>query len=501
MKKYISLLGLTFCLTTMQAQDVSDAFRYAQDDLNGTARFRAMGGAFGALGGDMSAINVNPAGSAIFANNQITGSLTSFNTRNNSDYFGKKTTESSSDLNINQLGGVFVFENNSGSSNWKKFSIGLNYENTNNFDNKLYSGGYNPSKSGTQFFINNANGIKLNVLEDYYYNELNYTEQQASLAYQTYLISPVTSSPNNISYFPNITGTGNFYQENEIISTGYNGKFTFNAAAQYGDFLYLGLNLNSHFTDYRRSTNFYEDYDQATGSNPTVGIQRFRFNNDLYTYGNGFSFKIGAIIKPIKEFRIGLALESATWYTLNDELSQKLTTDCANCPKPSYVEDPKVTNVYDPYKIQTPAKITGSLAYIFGKIALISFDYSVKDYTGTKFKPENDAYFKPLNQTIAKNARSQTSEYRLGAEYRIKQFSIRGGYRFEQSPYKDSVTIGNLTSYSGGVGYNFGGTKLDLSYSTSQRDYNQQFFSQGMTDSAKINAKNNNLTVTLSFEL
>jgi hypothetical protein len=38
--------------------------RYSQDNLNGTARFRAMG-AFGALGGDLSSLNVNPAGSAI----------------------------------------------------------------------------------------------------------------------------------------------------------------------------------------------------------------------------------------------------------------------------------------------------------------------------------------------------------------------------------------------------------------------------------------------------
>jgi Outer membrane protein transport protein (OMPP1/FadL/TodX) len=501
MKKYISLFSLAFCFNAMQAQDVADAFRYAQDNTNGTARFRAMGGAFGALGGDLSAINVNPAGSAIFANNQVVGSLSSFNVKNNSTYFGKKTSDSDNTLDLNQAGGVFVFENTNGQSGWKKFSVALNYENTNNFDNKLYSGGYNPSRSGVQYFLNNANGIALGILEDYFYDELDFKEQQASLAYQSFLINPSTTNTANTSYFSNITGTGNFYQENEVVSTGYNGKFTFNAAAQYGDFLFIGLNLNTHFTDYRKSTSFYEDNFDANGANPNAGVQSFRFNNDLYTYGNGFSFNLGAIFKPTKELRLGIAFESPTWLTLNDELTQSLSTNCANCVQPSYNENPGVVNVYAPYKVQTPAKGTASFAYVFAKRGLISFDYGLKDYSNTKFKPVNDTYFKSLNNTIARNAREFTSEYRVGAEYRIKQFSLRGGYRFEQSPYKDAATLGNLTSYSGGIGYNFGGTKLDISYTNTQQDYNQQFLSQGMTDAAKINAKNNNVTVTLGFDL
>jgi hypothetical protein len=43
--------------------------RYSQDNLTGTARYRAMS-AFGALG-DLSSLNVNPAGSAVFSNNQM----------------------------------------------------------------------------------------------------------------------------------------------------------------------------------------------------------------------------------------------------------------------------------------------------------------------------------------------------------------------------------------------------------------------------------------------
>ena len=82
MKKYIFLLALGFTASVAQSQEIADAMRYAQDNLNGTARFRAMSGAFGALGGDLSSINVNPAGSAVFTNNQMALTLTNFDTKN-----------------------------------------------------------------------------------------------------------------------------------------------------------------------------------------------------------------------------------------------------------------------------------------------------------------------------------------------------------------------------------------------------------------------------------
>jgi long-subunit fatty acid transport protein len=151
-------------------------------------------------------------------------------------------------------------------------------------------------------------------------------------------------------------------------------------------------------------------------------------------------------------------------------------------------------------KLQTPSKLTGSFAYVFGKSGLISVDYARKDYSNTKFSPENDSYYSNLNSQI-NNTLASTSELRLGAEYKIKAWSLRGGYRYEESPYKNKTTIGDLTGYSGGFGYNFGTTKLDFAYSSAQRNSQEGFFSQGLTDGAKINTTNNNVTVTLLFEL
>jgi hypothetical protein len=508
MKKYISLLAITLCFTAMQAQDSSDAYRYAQDNINGTARFRAMSGAFGALGGDLSAINVNPAGSVVFANNQIAFSGSSFNTKNKSNYFGKQTSENNNTLDLNQAGAVFVFENNHENSDWRKFSIAINYENTNNFENSIFSAGTNANNSIDNYFLNNANGLKLSTINDttLYYDELTFQQQQAYLGYLAYVIneSPTYDDNTNRSYVSLVAPGGNYYQTNSTEATGYNGKVTFNAATQYKDILMLGINLNAHFIDYKSSNRFIESNNNNTSAVNYL-VNRIAFNNDLHTYGSGFSLQLGAILKPIKELRLGLSYQTPTWYKLTDELQQSISAvsgnTTGNLDEDIVNPNPGRPTVYPIYKLQTPGKLTGSFAYIFGKRGLISFDYSLKNYSNLEFSPKNDDYFQSVNNSLSSVSREHASEYRVGGEYKIKQFSLRGGYHFEQSPYKNATTIGNLTGYSGGIGYNFGNKKLDLAYSTSKRDANQQFFTQGLTDAAKINTTRNNITLTFAFEL
>ena len=41
-------------------------------------------------------------------------------------------------------------------------------------------------------------------------------------------------------------------------------------------------------------------------------------------------------------------------------------------------------------------------------------------------------------------------------------------------------------------------TKLDFAYENSKRDYNQQLYQVGLTDSVGINSKNDIITMTLS---
>lgn len=506
MKKLIAIILFSTALNSVHGQDIYDAMRFAQTDLNGTARFKAMGGAFGAVGGDFSSLNVNPAGSLIFANNQVGVTLSNFNTCNESNYFGNTTSNNKNSLDINQAGAVFTFINQDRKSNWRKFAFSINYENAKNLDNNIFSAGTNPNNSVDKYFLSYANGVQLGNINDsyYYFDELYYNEQQAYLGYNSYIIDPTLNTGNNTTYFTNIATGGNYYQENRIQTTGYNGKASFNFAGQYTDKWLFGLNLNSHFLDYRQSNSFFESNNNPkypTGST----VDAVRFNNDLYTYGSGFSFQIGTIFKPMKELRVGISYESPTWYRLTDELNQRISTSgygLSATPNvnqySTVVTDPNTTMVFVPYNLQTPSKLTTSFAYIFGKRGLISFDIASKNYANTTYRPKQD--FSSTN-AIMSNELTTSSEVRIGGEYKIKKVSLRGGYRWEQSPFKNKTTIGDLIGYSAGFGYNFGYTKLDVAYAYAKRDFNQQFFSQGLTDAARINSINNNISVTLLFEL
>ncbi|WP_242094969.1 OmpP1/FadL family transporter [Aestuariivivens sediminicola] len=504
MKKLnIFLFSFLFC-STMYAQDLTDALLYSQDDILGTARFRALSGAFGALGGDMSAVSINPAGSAVFSQSHASFSLSNSDMTNDTRYFNGLGSTNDSNFDIHQGGAAFVFASRNDSP-WRKFTIGIAYDRTNNFDNDWFARGTNTNNQSIDlYFLNYADGVRLGdisllngeFIEDAYLdigNAFGFAHQQAFLGYQSYILEPDVDDDNNTSYFSNLYD-GTFTHDYVYTSTGYNGKVAFNFATQYEDNLYLGINLNSHFLDYQRTTSL-EETNSNTPPNTDPDLNFIRFDNSLSTRGSGFSFQLGGILKLSQEFRVGLTYDSPIWYTIEEETSQLIDSNLAD-PDIVYVAD--IVNVYPEYKIQTPSKFTGSLAYVFGQQGLISFDYSQKDYSKTKFKPESD--YSGLNADI-NDAFTNAASYRLGGEYKYKQFSFRGGYRFEESPYKDGVTVGDLDGFSLGLGYSFGNTKLDITFDQSNRSFETSMYNVGLTDPVSIDRTNSNIALSLSFNI
>ena len=506
MKKIIILfIGVLF-MSKLNAQDISDAVRYSLDEVQGTARFRALSGAFGALGGDLSAVSINPAGSAIFNRSYTSFTINNINIDNNA-YFNTSSINGSSDskFDLNQAGAVFVFNNTNTNSPWKKLALSIAYDKIGNFDNNWYAQGIN-SSSISNYFLDYAQGKRLDeisalngeILEDAYIDigsVYGYGHQQAFLGYETFLIEPNQSTDDNTGYFSNIAGS-QFDQAYTYTSRGYNGKLSFNAGSQYRDNLYLGVNLNSHFINYERYTFLNE-----LNNNVNSLVTDVDFENNLYTTGTGFSFQLGAILKLSSELRAGLAYQSPTWYRITEENSQSLGTfiDDGNGRESIYIE-PDLVNVFPDYTLQTPGKITGSLAYVFNEDGLLSFDYSRKDYSNTKFKPTSDDYFASQNALI-ENRLKAANTYRIGAEYRLDRLSLRGGYRFEESPYANEDFYGNLTGYSVGLGYSFGNFKMDLTYDRFDRDEGSTLYAAGNLNSATIENQNSRLTFTVGFTL
>ena len=509
MKKNALFFIMVLSIAIMNAQNINDALLYSTDQLSGSARVRAMSGAFGALGGDISSISINPAASAVFLTSEIGGTLGNYSLENENSFFNTPTSDSKDRFDLSQAGVVFVFNNTNPDNSWKKFSIGINYNINNNYNNNNFIAGINPNNGIDKYFLHYAQGEPLEnlvtigneTLTDLYQYLGEYVgsgAQQAFLGYQTYILDPVSEDNTNTAYVSNALYSNGIDQQYFLSTRGANRKFSFNVATQYKDFLYMGLNINSYIIDLKKTT-----YLSEIGFDADSPIQETGFRNYLEVYGSGISVQLGAIAKVTKSFRVGFTYESPTWYQIDEEERQEafgISQDENGNLYDADVVRPDVTNVYATYNLRTPGKITGSLAYVFGKLGVLSFDYTRKDYSNSKFSPDDDPSFRRENNNIA-NLLTVTNSYKLGAEVRVERLSLRGGYRFEQSPYRDGLTVGDLKGYSAGLGYDFGGFQLDLSYDIAEQDSRYQLYAVGLTDKASVTSTYQNIMLGFKFKL
>lgn len=492
--KRISTAILIMVFICTKAQTIDDVLRYSTENLQGTARFQGMSGAFGTLGGDFSALHANPASSAVFNHSQFTITSANYNSRNNAFFENNAQTTTNNALELNQAGAVFVFT--SAESSWKKVALAFNFDMVQNFDNTVFAAG-STSQGIDNYFLNFAHGQKLKPLRlqpgesvaAAYLDigadpNLGFAAQQAFLGLQSGIIAPDNANDDeNTSYFSNaLYNTVN--QEFVQSTLGYNSKFTVNLAGQYLENLYLGASLNFHTVLYEQLTLLDEDgYDQNSP------VQFTQFDNFLRTQGSGFSFSLGGIAKLNDNLRLGGSYQSPTWYELQDELSQRIDN----------VIDFSLVNLFDEYRIKTPAKLTGSAAIIFGKRGLLSIDYSYQDMAQAELRPTNDPNFSAENDFIASQL-GVVHTFRLGGEFKIKALSLRGGYRFEESPYTDKTIISDLNGFSGGIGYDFGGSRLDLSFSRTEQDVTTFFFDSGIDSAALVDRTNTHIAMSYTLK-
>ncbi|MBP2830829.1 outer membrane protein transport protein [Aquimarina sp. U1-2] len=507
MKKLLLSIVVLFA-SFLNAQDITDALRYSQQDILGTARYRGMSGAFGALGGDLSAIQINPAGSAVFLNSYGSMTLSSTSIHNDAAYnttvfSNGGVTNNSSNLNFNQVGVVIIYDHfDEDSSGINKISLGITYDQTaDNADEMLSLG--RSRNSIDRFFINEAQGVPLDLItrrvgenSTELYSFLGETEgygaQQAFLGYETFIIEADNpDDPNNTSYSSNI-GAGQFDQEYYYESTGINGKFTLNLGAQIHRDFYFGINLNSNFLNYDRVTEFFEE-----NNNPGSTINSVLFTNRLTTYGVGFSAQIGGIAKISRMLRLGASYETPTWFYIEEETTQRLET--ISTIDGRAVVNPNTVNIFPEYELRTPARYTGSIAFLFGQRGLISLDYSYKDYTSIQLSSDFGAIFSDTNARIDTRLQD-VSTIRIGSEWRNKNWSIRGGYSFEESPYLNDLILSDRNGFSIGAGYHFDKFRFDVAYDYIEQQRLERFYpNSGFDNFAIVDTSRETLTFTLGM--
>jgi len=139
----------SFCLllvVAVCAQEPDDALRYGWTQPNGTARQQAIGGAMASLGGDLSALFVNPAGLGFYKTGDLVLSPAYQQLRNNSSYLGRSESDRRGNFGFGTVGlvtGTQFYEHGTGKKAEQKrtgaFAIALN-QMANFNSNLLYQG-------------------------------------------------------------------------------------------------------------------------------------------------------------------------------------------------------------------------------------------------------------------------------------------------------------------------------------------------------------------------
>ena len=525
MKKNIITIGFCLASSFIFAQNLTDGLRYSMEGLNGTSRFNAMSGAFSSLGGDLSAVALNPAGTSIFTRSEMSLTLAGVNSKNDAN----ERLTISSDFLLSQFGVAFPIA--IGEEGWKNIAFAFNYQKTHNFDaNDLNYTYRNKGANLGDFFLDKANGImQQDLMLDVYENKrkvgrdnlyelysrmgkLKEPEKfrNALLGYTTGLVNPASGKRKlkpsmsdseadavleERKYKKNISDGITTIQNVEQYTEGGVNKYNFNFAGRY-EFLSFGINLNSHSVDYRVVNKYRENYVNNTASD----IRSALYQNEVRTVGSGFSLQLGAIAEVATGLRIGLTYASPTWYTLQDEVSQSLSTTTQS--NGTFFANPNVVAVYEKYYFRTPGSWTVGASWVWNKQLILSADYMYKGYGNMRFRSGLES-----ENTIIQNTLGDTNSLRFGAEYRLplsktNHLFLRGGYRYEQSPYKTELKpIGDLTGFSTGLGVSFGSMRFDLSYDRATRAYHPQIFESILTDTPQVDNTLQNILLSFSLKL
>ena len=507
MKTHLLPFFITFLsFSKMQAQNLELVHVINQENISGNARFEAISGAFGALGGNLSAIHINPAASAVFNANQFGLSTSIQSTANNTSYFGTSTPTENRNSELNQIGGVLILKNNNKDVAWKKIAFGFNTQMQSSYNNTIQINGTNSENGLDTYFLDYAAGknggvFKLNdgeTVQDVYqfFGEsagYGFEYQQAFLGYQGYIFDYFEDDDRFVS-----NAIYSSVQHNHKIQTsGDKWDMAFTISGQYNDWLYLGANMNISGIEYRQISSTTE-----SGYDSNSPMREIYFQNDLYTYGGGVSLQFGAIVNPNKNVRLGASYKSPTWYSLKDEFSQFLETQSNDADGNSFndiIDLTNTINVYEDYTIKTPSELRGSLAYIFGASGLISFDYTLKKYQNTHIGPNDNDVFIALNDQID-HSWTSVSSYRIGGEYRQGGVSLRAGYHIEDTPYSNSNIQGDRSGYSFGIGLNFKLSVINLSILNSEQLRSHQLYDTGLVDRASNDNDLQQFTVSWNFK-
>ena len=461
MKKNLLLLIAVFLCAYSFGQGEIDAFRFSKNDLTGTARGIAMGGAFGALGGDVTGVAINPAGIGVYRTSELSTTLSLSSSNIETNWQNSINKQDKISFNVDNINYVGYYP--TGNESMQSVNFGFSFNRLKNFNRNYSANGNEMPQSLTHYMaslatdnnvywesMNNSNSSK---------NAFNGSAPWLSiLGWQSYLINDIQ----DYEYKSLLGQREKVSSKLEVSEKGYVNSYDFTFGSNFSNSFYLGMSFSLTDIYYQMNSWYDESFNNGGG---------FYLDNYLQTEGSGYQVNLGAIWLPTDFLRLGVAYHSPTWYVMEDFYRATLNANVLGNGNDEPVRTP--SNASTSYRLQTPYSWVFSVAGVLSTQAIISMDYEIKDYRSMNLEEPNGVNYVRDNQFIDEDFRI-ASTLRTGLEYRFTpQFSGRLGYVWVQSPYKkelknnrpqDISLIGTIPHYTldgdvnyftAGIGYRF----------------------------------------------
>lgn len=533
------------------AQSAVDAFSLSQGDFKGTARFMSMGGAFGALGGDLSVLNQNPGGIGIYRSNDVGITLDLDLQHSSTNTNGLKITDNQTKFHVNNFG--YIGAINTGSDVIPFLNFGASYSRAASFDRRFRAANNNIRDSYSNYIagVTSGNGsyegwgqADLTQLDEGYNP---YTDSWAPwmsiLAYNAYLINPVPGTAESANQYQGLwnnstSGNSQMYYETK----GYVDEYNISFGGNVMNTVYWGLGFGITDINYTANAFYDEELTNAAIPNPAAdGVENGNAYWGLDSWkqvtGTGFNFKLGLIVKPINELRFGLAVHTPTYYNLTQQSWARIGFNYAPSSTGQSTYDESVetndgVNYIIDWKLRTPWRLIASVAGVIGGQGIISLDYEYRPYQNMAIRNadgnpftisgDNSDYLKGDIQSYYQSS----NIVRVGAEYRLTPaWSLRCGVNYESSPstsYARSAdadvytegpqdcgtmpayTMDKATTYvTGGIGYRYQAFYIDAAYvyknqKSEYRPYTPNNFT-AVPAATEITQSNSQIVLSMGF--
>ncbi len=475
--------GYTFSGSLVQAAMLSpdQMAQLSEHQHLSTARSMAMAGAFASLGGDLASLAINPAGLAMYSTNEfsITPLVTASKSINSAAAY---RSNSASRFSLANVGMSYKLYEGTGRVVSLNMAVGYNRLADLNYNTSFKSAspydGNTPSPSilrlmAGQLTVNDLYPDSTGFLG--YYGERAPDLWGAMMAYNSYLINPMSDDMGpywEADRLGDNASVGHYY---DLRSRGSIGEYSLALALNIDNKLYLGLTLGVQDISQRIDLYYGEEYGyggraavNSRGQELIEQVEYMHYNQVADLNGVGFSFKLGAIYRPIRPLRIGVAIHIPTIYSVEHEYAGQMAALCYNNDTQEQIPSDLDSNGSwkdmggDAWRFSTPTRLMFGLSYLLGERAVISVDYERDWYNGIRTKntpfwiPDAKYYFasKMKDRFVA------TNNLRVGVEFKpVQRLALRAGFAWSDSPIRKAEVLDSAPmaerrlTYTAGVGF------------------------------------------------